>query len=797
MSKQVSICVIGSGYVGLVAAVCFAEMGHQGHLRRQRRSQGQDAPRRRRAHLRDHLPELLAKHLNRGVEFTTDLAGAVEAARPSSSPSARRRATPARPTCPTSKPSSAKLPAPSSYKVIVEKSTVPVYTNEWISRVHASPRRRSAATSTWFRTPSSCAKARPSSTSCIPTASWSAPTTSAAEVLRRIYEPLTSAATTTSPARCPACAALQIRPSCWSPRRRARRSSSTPPTPFWRSRSPSSTPSPTWPNRSTRTLKTLPPAWAWTAASAPSSCAPAWATAAPASPRMWRFHWVAQQQGVDFQLLRRVRKINETQQEVFFNKVRAALWTLRGKKLAALGLAFKGDTDDIRDSPAIDVIKKLLEAGASITAYDPAAMERAKAVLPPSRSMSYADDLRSRKGRRRGADPDRLEGVRQARPTKLNQASASPSSSTAAICTSRNRCTSTDSPTSAWAARHLHAQQGKAAQGCCRRALRIKIIPRRGYFRLDMAFTELAIQSPSGLRHKSGLDVTIDYARTCHRRCRLSRLSPHRSPVGEGHSVSASITSPPATLGNLAHLENEPRFGLRARHLPALRSRPVDYVFNHGFAGQPAGVSAPGHRDPARRLRGHGKYARNRSANTAPAFCMPRLPSATAIRSSIRRRESYWGNVNPVGSALGLRRSQALCRSAGDGLPPLSRRQHPPGAHLQHLWPAPASSDGRVISNFMMQALRGEPLTVYGDGQQTRSFCYVDDLIEGILRLARSDEHLPSTSATRTSSPSWSARRRCLKSPDRRANCALSRCRRTIRRAAAEAVSFGAQPSGA
>jgi dTDP-glucose 4,6-dehydratase len=51
--------------------------------------------------------------------------------------------------------------------------------------------------------------------------------------------------------------------------------------------------------------------------------------------------------------------------------------------------------------------------------------------------------------------------------------------------------------------------------------------------------------------------------------------------------------------------------------------------------------------------------------------------------------------------------------------------------------------DGRVISNFVMQALRGEPLTIYGEGSQTRSFCYVDDLIEGILRLSRSDEHLP------------------------------------------------------
>jgi dTDP-glucose 4,6-dehydratase len=52
-------------------------------------------------------------------------------------------------------------------------------------------------------------------------------------------------------------------------------------------------------------------------------------------------------------------------------------------------------------------------------------------------------------------------------------------------------------------------------------------------------------------------------------------------------------------------------------------------------------------------------------------------------------------------------------------------------------------NDGRVISNFMKQALRGEPLTVYGDGSQTRSFCYVSDEVDGILRLSRSDEHLP------------------------------------------------------
>jgi UDPglucose 6-dehydrogenase len=105
------------------------------------------------------------------------------------------------------------------------------------------------------------------------------------------------------------------------------------------------------------------------------------------------FHWVAQERGVDFQLLEEVRKINETQKEVFFNKVRSALWTLRGKRLAALGLAFKGETDDIRESPAISMIEMLLRAGAIVTAFDPAAMERAREVLPPTEKMRYASDL--------------------------------------------------------------------------------------------------------------------------------------------------------------------------------------------------------------------------------------------------------------------------------------------------------------------------------------------------------------------------------------------------------------------
>ena len=66
---------------------------------------------------------------------------------------------------------------------------------------------------------------------------------------------------------------------------------------------------------------------------------------------------------------------------------------MRGKRLAVLGLAFKGDTDDIRESPAIDIVRKLLEADAHVTAYDPAATERAKAMLPATENLKYAGDL--------------------------------------------------------------------------------------------------------------------------------------------------------------------------------------------------------------------------------------------------------------------------------------------------------------------------------------------------------------------------------------------------------------------
>jgi dTDP-glucose 4,6-dehydratase len=105
--------------------------------------------------------------------------------------------------------------------------------------------------------------------------------------------------------------------------------------------------------------------------------------------------------------------------------------------------------------------------------------------------------------------------------------------------------------------------------------------------------------------------------------------------------------------------------------------------------------------------------------------------------------ESYWGNVNPIGPRSVYDEAKRFSEAAVVAY----HRYHGVNTHLVRIFntygPRLQPRDGRVISNLMMQALQGEPLTIYGDGSQTRSFCYCSDLIDGILRLAKSDEHDP------------------------------------------------------
>jgi len=105
--------------------------------------------------------------------------------------------------------------------------------------------------------------------------------------------------------------------------------------------------------------------------------------------------------------------------------------------------------------------------------------------------------------------------------------------------------------------------------------------------------------------------------------------------------------------------------------------------------------------------------------------------------------ESYWGNVNPVG----LRSCYDEGKRYAEALTMAYHRVHGLRTNIARIFntygPRMALNDGRVVPAFIDQALKGAPLTVFGDGSQTRSFCYVSDLVEGLLRLSESDERYP------------------------------------------------------
>jgi dTDP-glucose 4,6-dehydratase len=213
--------------------------------------------------------------------------------------------------------------------------------------------------------------------------------------------------------------------------------------------------------------------------------------------------------------------------------------------------------------------------------------------------------------------------------------------------------------------------------------------------------------------------------------------------LAAGHSVVGVDNLSTGDLDNLAHLNNEARFRFEQRDIcQAFDPGPVDYVFN---------LASPA--SPLEYLRMGIETLRVGSAGTGNALEIALNHGAGFLHASTSecygdplvhpQHEDYWGNVNPVGP----RSVYDEAKRYAEALVMAYHRTHGLNTHLVRIFntygPRLRPGDGRVISNFMMQALRGEALTVYGEGHQTRSFCYVDDLIEGMVRLSRSDEHMP------------------------------------------------------
>jgi UDPglucose 6-dehydrogenase len=394
MSDVIRIAVVGSGYVGLVAAVCFAEMGHTVVCvdNDQRKV---DALRSGDSLIHEEaLPELLERYRNAKVRFTSNLSAAT----------AEADAIFIAVGTPQSESGVADLSyveavaseiarSLTSYKVIVEKSTVPVYTNEWIRLVME----RNGVAQHLFDVVSNPEFLREGTA----VSDFLHPdrivvgtdSKRAAEVLSTIYAPLTNGSYYEKVDAIDGC-----------------RTSATPPPLLLTS------------TKSAEIIKHASNAFLALKISfinaVSNLCEAANADVEQVAkgmgldsrigPRFLRpgigyggscfpkdiaaFRCVAEQLGVNFAMLAEVESINEDQKKRFLGKVRSALWTLRGKKLGVLGLSFKGETDDIRDSPAIAIVRMLLAEGCSIKAFDPAAMTRAETAMPSSSNLRYTSD---------------------------------------------------------------------------------------------------------------------------------------------------------------------------------------------------------------------------------------------------------------------------------------------------------------------------------------------------------------------------------------------------------------------
>lgn len=213
--------------------------------------------------------------------------------------------------------------------------------------------------------------------------------------------------------------------------------------------------------------------------------------------------------------------------------------------------------------------------------------------------------------------------------------------------------------------------------------------------------------------------------------------------LSDGHTVVGVDNLCTGSLANLKHLANESRFEFVQQDIvEPFDVGKVDYVLNFASPASPVdyarlgpetlSVGSDGTRNALEIARRRG--AKFLHASTSECYGDPTVHP---------QKEDYWGNVNPIGP----RSIYDEAKRFSEALTMAYHRYYGVDTRLVRIFntygPRLQKNDGRVISNFMVQALKGEDLTVYGEGNQTRSFCYVSDEVEGILRLAHSDEHLP------------------------------------------------------
>src|SRR5437762_6786489 len=215
--------------------------------------------------------------------------------------------------------------------------------------------------------------------------------------------------------------------------------------------------------------------------------------------------------------------------------------------------------------------------------------------------------------------------------------------------------------------------------------------------------------------------------------------------LAEGHRVIAIdnlITGNTANIGHLAGNENYKFIKHNVSNFIFLPEEKIDYVFHFASPASPIDyLELP---IPTLKVGALGTHntlglAKDKKA----AFILASTSECYGDPLVHPQKEDYWGNVNPIGP----RGVYDEAKRFAEAMTMAYHRYHNVDTRIVRIFntygPRMRLNDGRALPNFVFQALSGMPLTVYGDGKQTRSFCYVLDLIEGIYRLMMSDEHLP------------------------------------------------------
>jgi len=213
--------------------------------------------------------------------------------------------------------------------------------------------------------------------------------------------------------------------------------------------------------------------------------------------------------------------------------------------------------------------------------------------------------------------------------------------------------------------------------------------------------------------------------------------------LGDGYAVVAADNLLTGRLSNLEHLRNDSRFEFLQQDVCSpIECGAVDYVFH--FASPASPVDYAAHGIETLRVGSYGTFEALELARRQGAkFMMASTSECYGDPLEHPQTETYWGHVNPIGP----RSVYDEAKRFSEAVTMAYYRYHRVDTRILRIFntygPRMQINDGRVIPNFMWQALRGENLTVYGDGSHTRSFCYVSDEIDGIVRLSRSSEHEP------------------------------------------------------